>query len=76
VGHITQLCVTPEHLRKGLGRRLLTYCAAQLARRRFDAITLTVTAENAAAVGLYEKLGFGVRHVFDALVWTAASQKA
>jgi ribosomal protein S18 acetylase RimI-like enzyme len=73
VGHITQLCVTPEHLRQGLGRLLLTNCATQLTRRRFDAITLTVTAANSGAVGLYERLGFTVRHRFDALVWTGQS---
>jgi len=72
VGHVTQVCVTPEHLRQGLGRRLLIQCAAQLTRRRFDTITLTVTASNEHAVELYTKLGFSVRHRFDALVWACA----
>jgi ribosomal protein S18 acetylase RimI-like enzyme len=72
VGHITQVCVTPEHRGQGLGRMLLTQCAAQLTRRRFDAITLTVTASNTHAVKLYEEMGFFVRHRFDALVWTDA----
>ena len=72
VGHITQICVTPEHRGQGLGHMLLTQCAAQLTRRRFDAITLTVTASNSHAVALYEEMGFTVRHRFDALVWSAA----
>jgi ribosomal protein S18 acetylase RimI-like enzyme len=71
VGHITQICVTPEHRGQGLGHILLQQCAAQLTRRRFDAITLTVTASNTHAVRLYEELGFVVRHRFDALVWEA-----
>jgi ribosomal protein S18 acetylase RimI-like enzyme len=74
VAHITQLCVLPEYRRLGLGRKLLMHCAAQLTRRRFDAITLTVTAENTHAVALYEQLGFTVRHRFDALVWTSEQE--
>jgi ribosomal protein S18 acetylase RimI-like enzyme len=73
VGHITQICVTPEHRGHGLGHKLLVHCAAQLTRRRFDAITLTVTESNTHAVTLYEELGFSVRHRFDALVWSAES---
>jgi ribosomal protein S18 acetylase RimI-like enzyme len=73
VGHITQLCVTPEHRGHGLGHMLLVQCAAQLTQRRFDAITLTVTASNTHAVELYERMGFFVRHRFDALVWTASA---
>jgi ribosomal protein S18 acetylase RimI-like enzyme len=73
VAHITQICVLPEYRKQGLGRMLLAHCAAQLTKRRFDAITLTVTAGNTHAVALYEQLGFTVRHRFDALVWTGST---
>jgi len=75
VAHITQICVLPEYRGRGLGQMLLTHCAAQLTRRRFDAITLTVTEGNTPAVALYERMGFSVRHKFDALVWTAAKSE-
>jgi ribosomal protein S18 acetylase RimI-like enzyme len=75
VAHITQICVLPEYRGRGLGQMLLTHCAAQLTRRRFDAITLTVTGGNTPAVALYARMGFSVRHKFDALVWTAAKSE-
>lgn len=71
VGHITQLCVLPEHQSRGIGRRLLELCAAALRERDGDAATLTVTEQNAAAVRLYEQLGYKVQHRFDAMLWTA-----
>jgi ribosomal protein S18 acetylase RimI-like enzyme len=73
VGHVTQVCVLPEHQRHGLGRLLVCRCAEQLWRRGFEAMTLTVTAENSGAVRLYERMGFKVRHRFDAVVWTGAA---
>jgi ribosomal protein S18 acetylase RimI-like enzyme len=73
VGHITQICVTPEHRGHGLGRLLVTQCAAHLTRRKFEAITLTVTESNTHAVELYKQMGFFVRHRFDALVWESAN---
>lgn len=71
VGHITQLCVLPELQSRGIGRRLLELCAASLRERDGDAATLTVTERNVAAVRLYEQLGYGVAHRFDAMLWTA-----
>lgn len=69
VGHVTQVCVAPEHRGRGIASALLLSCAANLARRRFRLLTLTVTASNRNAVALYERLGFRGTHRFDAMVW-------
>jgi ribosomal protein S18 acetylase RimI-like enzyme len=69
VGHVTQICVAPEHRGKGFGKLLMNECAANLAKRRFRLLTLTVTASNENAVMLYERLGFRGTHRFDAMVW-------
>jgi len=68
-GHVTQVCLAPDARRRGLGRALLAASYASLQRRRFKALTLTVTEANASAVELYRSLGFTVQHVFDAFVW-------
>ena len=68
-GHITQVCLAPDARRRGLGRALLAASYGSLQRRRFAALTLTVTEANASAVELYRSLGFTVQHVFDAFVW-------
>lgn len=69
VGHVTQICVAPEHRGRGLGRLLMVECARALARRNFSLLTLTVTSSNRNAVSLYEWLGFRGTHRFDAMVW-------
>jgi ribosomal protein S18 acetylase RimI-like enzyme len=69
VGHVTQICVSPEFRSQGLGRGLMEECARNLANRSFGLLTLTVTASNRNAVALYEQLGFRGTHRFDAMVW-------
>lgn len=69
VGHVTQVCVAPEYRGRGLGKMLIQACARNLEQRGFRYLTLTVTASNRNAVGLYEKLGFAGTHRFDAMVW-------
>ncbi len=68
-GHITQVCLAPDARGRGLGKAMLEASYASLQRRRFAALTLTVTEANASAVELYRSLGFTVEHVFDAFVW-------
>ncbi|MCI0355774.1 MAG: GNAT family N-acetyltransferase [Acidobacteria bacterium] len=68
-GHITQVCLAPDARGRGLGEALLAASYASLQRRRFQALTLTVTEANASAVELYRRMGFTVAHVFDAFVW-------
>jgi ribosomal protein S18 acetylase RimI-like enzyme len=69
VAHVTQICVASQYRRRGLGALILSDCARELKNRRFQALTLTVTRENADAVALYHRRGFTTRHTFDAMVW-------
>jgi len=69
VGHITQVCILPEHRGKRIGESLIALCTQELRSRNFSALSLTVTEANTKAVGLYLRLGFDVRRRFDAFVW-------
>ncbi|HSM85580.1 MAG TPA: N-acetyltransferase [Candidatus Limnocylindrales bacterium] len=69
VGHITQVCVLPEHRGRRIGESLIGLCTQELRSRNFFALSLTVTEANAGAVELYRKLGFQQRRKFDAFVW-------
>ena len=59
IGHIVGMMVRDEAQGRGIGRALLAECIA-LARRAdgLELLTLTVTAGNRAAIGLYERFGF------------------
>ncbi len=69
VGHVTQVCVLPDHRSRGLGQLLIAATAANLRQRNFSLLSLTVTEANARAVTLYQRLGFDTKRVFDAFVW-------
>ena len=69
VGHVTQICVAPQFRGRGFGTLLMRECAANLEKRRFSRLTLTVTASNQNAVSLYEHMGYTGTHRFDAMVW-------
>ena len=69
VGHVTQVCVVPEHRGAGTGEALLAAAAANLESRGFAALSLTVTEANRRAVELYRRLRFEQMKVFDAFVW-------
>ena len=59
VGHLIGMMVRSDQQGRGVGRALLNECIA--AARRADGLemlTLSVTAGNAAAIGLYESVGF------------------
>jgi ribosomal protein S18 acetylase RimI-like enzyme len=68
-GHITQLCVHPDHRRRGLARLLLSLAAAQFVRQGVSEISLTVTEANRDATELYKSEGYECKHIFDAAVW-------
>jgi ribosomal protein S18 acetylase RimI-like enzyme len=74
VGHVTQICVSPKYRRRGLGAWLLADCSRALRRNGFQALTLTVTRDNADAVALYHRSGFITRQTFDAMVWERRSK--
>lgn len=69
VGHTTQICVMPGYQGHGLGRQLMETSIQTLRARRFTALSLTVTSMNAAAIRLYEQLGFRTIKSFAAGVW-------
>jgi len=69
VAHVTQVCVTPALRGLGLGRLLMQQAARELKRGGGTALSLTVTESNVEALRLYEELGFGVVHRFEAMVW-------
>ena len=66
-GNITNVVVTPEARRRGVATGLLRYLVEKGDRAGLTAYTLEVRVSNAAAIGLYEKLGFvseGIRPDF------------
>jgi ribosomal protein S18 acetylase RimI-like enzyme len=69
VGHITQVCVLPEHRSAGLGEAMLAATTKNLRGRGFHFISLTVTEANDRAIALYKRIGFECARVFDAFVW-------
>jgi len=42
---------------------------ANLRKRNFSLLSLTVTEANARAVALYQRLNFDTKRIFDAFVW-------
>jgi ribosomal protein S18 acetylase RimI-like enzyme len=69
VGHITQVCVAPDHQGARIGYEMLRRSLTALRRAGCRKATLTVTAANRGAVGLYERMGFEIVHRFWAFVW-------
>jgi ribosomal protein S18 acetylase RimI-like enzyme len=69
VGHVTQVCVLPEHRSRRIGESLLAATVGNLRRRNFSMLSLTVTEGNERAVALYRRLSFDTKRVFDAFVW-------
>ncbi len=69
VGHVTQVCILPEYRSHGIGESLLAATVANLRKRGFTMLSLTVTEANSRAVSLYQRLNFQTKRVFDAFVW-------
>lgn len=66
-GNITNVVVAPDVRRRGVATGLLTYLLMEGDRAGLTAYTLEVRVSNAAAIGLYEKMGFmseGIRPNF------------
>lgn len=57
---ILTLAVAPESRRLGLGRRLVSRFIYQAQLRSAERAFLEVSAENAAALALYDSAGFGI----------------
>jgi ribosomal protein S18 acetylase RimI-like enzyme len=69
VGHITQVCLAPEHRGLGIGESLIAASHRALIERNVSQLSLTVTEANRNAVELYRRIGFEEQRVFDAFVW-------
>jgi ribosomal protein S18 acetylase RimI-like enzyme len=69
VGHVTQVCILPEYRSRGIGESLMAATESNLRKRNFALLSLTVTEANTRAVGLYRRLHFDLKKVFDAFVW-------
>jgi len=69
VGHITQVCVSKAARGTGAGYELIRRSLESLARHGCRKVTLTVTASNSEAIGLYERMGFRKTRNFAAYVW-------
>lgn len=69
VGHITQICVTPDVRGTGVGYELLRRSMSALAEYGCRSASLTVTSSNTGAIELYERVGFRTADRFAAYVW-------
>jgi len=58
IGHVIGMMVRPESRGRGIGAMLLESCIAEARRAGLEMLTLTVTAENEAAVRLYQRHRF------------------
>jgi ribosomal protein S18 acetylase RimI-like enzyme len=69
VGHVTQVCVSKAARGTGVGYELIRRSLASLVGHGCRKVTLTVTASNTEAIGLYERMGFRKTRNFSAHVW-------
>ena len=72
VGHVAQLCVAPAMQGTGLGYELLRRSMEALMADGAKRISLTVTVNNDAALGLYRRIDFQEIRRFNGFVWESA----
>lgn len=72
VGHVTQVCVTPEFHGTGIGYELMRRAVEAFRAEQFAGVSLTVTSGNRPAVRLYDRMGFHTLKEFSAYVWNSA----
>jgi ribosomal protein S18 acetylase RimI-like enzyme len=73
VGHISEICVAPDARGEGLGYELLRHSIGALRGSGAKWVSLTVTAANEEAAGLYVRCGFREARRFYAYVWERSS---
>ena len=58
--YVAEMMVEKSKQGQGIGKKLLTFFLEEADRNQFDHAFIRVWVENAAAVGLYKKMGFEV----------------
>ncbi|MDO5288473.1 MAG: GNAT family acetyltransferase [Pseudomonadota bacterium] len=58
-GWVNYLAVAPSHQRRGLGRQLMAEGQARLLALGCPKLNLQVRSSNTAALGFYERMGYG-----------------
>ncbi len=61
--HILNMCVSPEHRRRGLGRRIMLQLLVIARKRHTRQAWLEVRSSNHTAIQLYRKLGFHMQGI-------------
>ena len=74
IGAIQNLAVAREHRRRGLGESLVLRALGGFRRAGIGRVTLEVTAQNAAAIRLYRRLGFSAFKTVYKVVETACAK--
>jgi ribosomal-protein-alanine N-acetyltransferase len=64
IGHVISIAVRPVHRRKGIGGQLMQEMIRRLLEEKCSQVRLEVRVHNAAALSLYEKLGFHRQETF------------
>lgn len=54
------LCVHPEHRRRGIGRKLLSFALDEASELGLARVELSVWSDNLSAIRLYESMGFSI----------------
>ena len=62
-GHIISIAVREHERRKGIAKALMEAVEAEFARAMVEVIRLEVRVSNAAAIQLYESLGYAAEEV-------------
>jgi len=66
---IANLAVSPNARQAGVGRQLVSRCIALARMWGAQEVYLTVEPDNTAALSLYSKMGFEMRHLSKGLLW-------
>ena len=68
-GHIPQVLISPGFQGKGIGGLLLNEAVRALHSKRYQTVSLSVTAENKRACRLYQRFGFDILIRFQTSTW-------
>jgi len=75
-GWVYHLAVAQDRRRQGIGRQLMLALEAAMAARGISKVNLQVRADNAAAVGFYERLGYADERLTSLGKWLQSNPRA